>query len=93
MVGSNDGRFSGSYTQVDVPLDAYVGPGSKTLRFEAAGQYQTISNSFDIDDVSVTAADALTGPTGQRAAALAKCKHKHGKKRKKCKNRASLLPV
>jgi hypothetical protein len=34
-----------------------------------------------------------TGPTGQRAAALAKCKHKHGKKRKKCKKRANLLPV
>ena len=66
----------------------------KTLRFEAAGQYQTISNSFDIDDVSVTAPDAVPpGPTGQRAAALAKCKHKHGKKRKKCKKRASLLPV
>jgi len=34
-----------------------------------------------------------TGPTGQRAAALAKCKHKHGKKRKRCKQRADLLPV
>ena len=34
-----------------------------------------------------------TGPTGQRAAALAKCKHKHGKKRKRCKRRANLLPV
>ena len=36
---------------------------------------------------------STSGPTGQRAAALAKCKHKHGKKRKKCKKRANLLPV
>ena len=33
-------------------------------------------------------------PTGQRAAALKKCKKKQGKKaRKKCKRKASLLPV
>jgi len=32
--------------------------------------------------------------TGQRAAALKKCKHKHSdKKRKKCRKRANLLPV
>jgi hypothetical protein len=31
------------------------------------------------------------GPT--RAEALKKCKHKHGKARKKCKKKASLLPV
>jgi hypothetical protein len=40
---------------------------------------------------------ALSGTgatTGLRAAALAKCKHKHGKKkRRKCRNRANLLPV
>jgi hypothetical protein len=34
-----------------------------------------------------------SGPTGLRAAALRKCKHKHGHKRKKCKKRANLLPV
>ena len=33
------------------------------------------------------------GPTGQRAAALKKCKKKHGHKRKKCKKKANLLPV
>ena len=32
-------------------------------------------------------------PTGLRAAALRKCKHKHGKKRKRCKERAKRLPV
>src|SRR4051794_1666025 len=36
---------------------------------------------------------STAGPTGQRAAALRKCKRKHGKKRKKCKQRANLLPV
>jgi hypothetical protein len=33
------------------------------------------------------------GPTGERAAALKKCKHKHGEKRRKCKRRANRLPV
>ncbi len=92
-LGNNDPRFTGSYAPVDVPLDAYVGPGARPLRFEAEGFYQSYSASFDIDDVSVTAPDAIPSLTGQRAAALAKCKHKHGKKRKKCRKRASLLPV
>jgi hypothetical protein len=35
-----------------------------------------------------------TSPTGQRAAALAKCKKKHSKKaRKKCRKKANLLPL
>jgi hypothetical protein len=33
------------------------------------------------------------GPTGKRATALAKCKRKHGKKRKKCRKRAKRQPV
>ena len=33
------------------------------------------------------------GPTGRRAAALKKCKKKHGKARAKCKKKANLLPV
>lgn len=32
-------------------------------------------------------------PTGRRAAALKKCKKKHGAARKKCKKKANLLPV
>jgi serine protease len=38
-------------------------------------------------------AQTLTTPTGQRAAALKKCKKKDSKKRKKCKKKANLLPV
>ena len=40
---------------------------------------------------STTAAPA--GPTGQRAAALKKCKKKHGRARANCKKRANRLPV
>jgi hypothetical protein len=36
---------------------------------------------------------ASTPATGQRAAALKKCKHKHGRARAKCKKKANLLPV
>jgi hypothetical protein len=40
------------------------------------------------------AAAVPPGPTGQRAAALKKCKKKHSKKaRKRCKKKAALLPV
>jgi predicted outer membrane repeat protein len=38
-------------------------------------------------------ATTTPGPTGLRAAALKKCKKKHGKKRKKCKKKANTLPV
>jgi hypothetical protein len=41
-----------------------------------------------------TAGTSAPGPTGQRAAALKKCKKKHRKQaRKKCKKKANLLPV
>jgi hypothetical protein len=39
------------------------------------------------------AAIPAAGPTGLRAAALKKCKKKHGRARSKCKKRANLLPV
>jgi subtilisin family serine protease len=38
-------------------------------------------------------AQTLTTPTGQRAAAIKKCKKKHSNKRKKCIKKANLLPV
>jgi hypothetical protein len=44
-------------------------------------------------DQAVTATFTVILPTGQREAALKKCKHKHGKKRKKCRKKAKLLPV
>ena len=40
-----------------------------------------------------TGSTGTTGSTGQRAAALQKCKKKHGRARAKCKKRARLLPV
>jgi hypothetical protein len=43
--------------------------------------------------ISLSGTAVAAPPTGQRAAALAKCKKKHGKKRKKCKNKANQLPV
>jgi hypothetical protein len=36
---------------------------------------------------------ATTTPTGERAAALRKCKHKHGRARVRCKKKANQLPV
>jgi PKD domain-containing protein len=52
------------------------------------------SAPFNVADAPVSSsAPAPPAPTGQRAAALRKCKKKHGKARKRCKRRARLLPV
>jgi hypothetical protein len=67
------------------------------------------ANAADIGAVELTLAEATpppvvtptpapiptasTGATGQRAAALAKCKKKKGAARKKCKKKAKKLPV
>jgi hypothetical protein len=51
------------------------------------GSDQAVTATFDL-----VAAPVPTGSTGQRAAALKKCKHKHGKKCKKCKKKAQQLP-
>jgi hypothetical protein len=42
---------------------------------------------------ATTTSPPTSPPTGQRAAALKKCKHKQGKAGKKCKKRAKKLPV
>lgn len=47
---------------------------------------------FDISGWALTL-EVQRGPTGLQAAALKKCNRKHGKKRKKCKKKANLLPV
>ncbi|MDX6617492.1 MAG: hypothetical protein QOD60_2583 [Solirubrobacterales bacterium] len=45
-------------------------------------------------DQAITASFTAIPPTGERAAALEKCRHKHSKKkRRKCRRRANLLPV
>ena len=42
---------------------------------------------------SYTSASYTSAPTGERAAALKKCKKKQGHKRKRCKKKANRLPV
>jgi len=95
------------YGLVTVPLDAFAGPGPKTLKFEGTASTDpgsapdgsfVDSDTFDVDDVSLDAPDLPVAPnppaaagTGERAAALAKCRKKHGKKRRKCKRRANRL--
>jgi hypothetical protein len=97
--------FAG-YERVTVPLDGLAQPGTIDLSFEGVADVEpgdatpgeAYSDSFDLDDVSLDAPDVPglgpAGPTGQRAAALAKCKKKHSKKaRRKCRRKASQLPV
>jgi hypothetical protein len=96
-----------NYELVTVNVGRFAGPGPKTLKFEATEQPNGnmddaspyFTDSFDVDDVSLDAADPAAGVagavagSGQRAAALAKCKKKHGKKKRKCRKKANLLPV
>jgi hypothetical protein len=95
----------GTYAPVSVDVGGFAG-GSRILRFEATVKNVYTSSrkttSFNVDDVSLDAADApaasptapAASPTGQRAAALKKCKKKKLQKaRKKCKRKANLLPV
>jgi hypothetical protein len=90
---------SATYTPVQLDLSAYAG-GPRMLRFHAdSANFSTLSPSWEVDDVSLDAPDPpaspgpATAPTGRRAAALARCKRKHGKARRACKRRARLLPL
>ncbi|MDX6616381.1 MAG: hypothetical protein QOD60_1472 [Solirubrobacterales bacterium] len=61
-------------------------PGA-TPTFDAASMGTQLDLSANLEPLAPT-------PTGQRAAALKKCKKKHSrKKRKKCRKKALLLPV
>jgi hypothetical protein len=78
--------------RVTVDVSSLAG-ATRLLRLEGNNPFSTESDSFDIDDVSLDAPPASTS-TGQRAAALKKCKKKRSKKaRKKCRSRAQKLPI
>jgi hypothetical protein len=49
--------------------------------------------TLDIQPEPAPAGAAVPQQTGQRAAALKKCKKRHGKARKKCKKKARQLPI
>jgi hypothetical protein len=72
----------------------YGSPPSGTWNLYVVDDDATCCLGFDIAGWALTLeVQPPSGPTGQRAAALKKCKHKHGKKRKKCRKKANLLPV
>lgn len=61
-------------------------PSSSAVRAEP------VMSGFDTIAPAPPAVAPATA-TGERAAALKKCKKKHGAKRKKCKKKANLLPI
>jgi hypothetical protein len=75
------------------------GAGFYTANSPPTGAWSTLASGKDLGFKTYVAptppaAAPSSTPTGQRAAALAKCKHKHSKqKRRKCRKRANLLPV
>lgn len=52
-----------------------------------------IHSPYNYAQVTVFPGAPAAAPTGQRAAALKKCKRKKGKKRKSCRRRANRLPI
>jgi hypothetical protein len=87
-----------NYTAVLVDVSAFAGQTRSLIFGGTSSFFGTHSYSFDIDDVSIRQGPvppaSVAAETGQRAAALAKCKKKKSKKaRKKCKRKANLLPV
>jgi hypothetical protein len=70
-------------------------PGAHSISSAYAGDASHLASaSAAAGSLTVLPAEAGNGPTGQRAAALKKCKKKHSKaKRKKCRKKAQTLPV
>ena len=72
-------------------VDSYAGGRFTYANSPPSGPWSTGSTN---DLAFKTYVAPPKAATGQRAAALKKCKHKHSKKkRKKCKKRAKLLPL
>jgi hypothetical protein len=75
------------------------GEGLYTLTSPPSGAWTPLAGMADLAFKTYVAVPTsgptgpTSGPTGRRAAALKKCKHKHGKARKKCRKRAKRLPV
>lgn len=93
-----------TYKPVVIDVTAFGG-ATRSLEFIGKSTVSTGSApGFDIDDISLQDTPAASAPvanatptitptTGQRAAALAKCKKKKGKARRKCKQKANALPL
>lgn len=82
--------FSGFQLDVAAALE----PDADNDGFGDETQDQCPTNASTQGPCSPPAATSPTGPTGQRAVALKKCKKKHSKKaRRKCRKKAKNLPV
>jgi predicted acyl esterase len=77
-------------------------PPCPGLRGEPCRDYQPLANTAAAETVPTpnpgggsggVSGSATSGPTGQRAAAQKKCKHRHGRARRHCKQRANKLPA
>jgi hypothetical protein len=84
---------SDTYRWYAAPGLPYSGGQGYSSGSSPPGSWLAAGKTFAFKTYVNITAPQPPGPTGQRAAALAKCKHKHGKKRKKCKKRAKSLPV
>ena len=102
--GSFNGTFNGStggFTYTPAPdyngLDSFKFKANDGTMDSSEATYSiTVSPVDDPPSSTGTGGDGTTtasGPTGQRSAALKKCKKKHGAARKKCKKRANALPI
>jgi hypothetical protein len=85
--------LSGTFAQQRIAIAAQVEADADHDFFGDETQDQCPTDATTTGPCPASAAP-LTGPTGQRAAALKKCKKKHSKKaRKRCRKKAKKLPV
>jgi hypothetical protein len=91
FVADTPGAWSWGHSAAANP---YTGGGAFTNTGPPPPSNSWSPDATDLAFKTYVVPSAATGPTGQRAAALKKCKKKHShKKRKKCKKRAKKLPV
>jgi CSLREA domain-containing protein len=68
--------------------------GAVEVQSTCGGLQQTVPGGACVQPLVPPVSSSNPGPTGQRAAALKKCKKKkHGRKHKKCVKRANRLPI
>jgi hypothetical protein len=92
IVAYSGADFSNVYKwSLSTVADPYAGgAGFRTLTSPPSGSWMPVTGDFAFK----TYVAPTPGTTGQRAAALKKCKKKHSKRaRRKCRKKAKLLPL
>ena len=91
---STPGNFVHYRTGDSTSVPSTFTPFATPAQIDLSATLEPDCDNDGFGDQTQEPAPPVCGPTGQRAAALAKCKKKRSKKaRKRCRRKANLLPV